>query len=132
MPRKPKTEEPEPKQIIIPASAEEQLRAQIDDLYRQSLSGNMPAKRLWLEMQQEADARRAFDVHVSIVPYDIADRSLAKIVSAADISVVVEMLSGLSSRMEHDQTPGRIRELLDRFKVEYEQWFNVVFGVKDQ
>jgi predicted NBD/HSP70 family sugar kinase len=124
-------EEPEEEELFIPDNAEEQFALQQDALFRRAAAGDNQASRLWLQLQEKLAARKSFDIHVSIVPYDISDASLSRIISQADISVVVEMLKGLLTRMEVDGAPRPLRDDLLSVTERYKQWFDVLFAVRD-
>lgn len=90
---------------------QEQYDAQMEDLYKRALDGDMRAKVAWFDQVSKVQSEQLFNVQVNIVPYRIADPSLFNILQNADAQVVIEALKGLTLRMKTDGfDPSRIAQ----------------------
>lgn len=83
-------------------SIDEQIDAQMADLYERALNGDMRAKAEWFDRIDKEQNEQVFNVQVNIVPYRIADPSLFAILQNADAQVVADALKGLTLRMKTD------------------------------
>lgn len=81
---------------------QDQIDAQMSDLYERALSGDMRAKAEWFDQIAKVQSEQLFNVQVNIVPYRIADPSLYNILQNADAQVVADALKGLTMRMRTD------------------------------
>ena len=81
---------------------QEQVDAQMADLYERAIGGDMRAKSEWFDQISKVQSEQLFNIQVNIVPYRIADPSLFNILQNADAMVVADALKGLTLRMKTD------------------------------
>lgn len=112
-------------------SSADELKEQMDDLYKRALGGDMRAKELWLGFREREASEQLFNVEIKVVPYNIPDRSLAQIISQADPVVVDDMLDGLAIRLEMDESPHPLRELVRCVRTQFSSWAREAYGTKD-
>lgn len=80
------------------------------ELFEESLlaglaKGDPRIMKMWDDTRRASEASQAFNVTFEITPYDIADASLARIVSEADEEPVKQILVALADRSEADGCP---------------------------
>jgi hypothetical protein len=103
----------------------------IEDIHKKATEGDMRAAELWLDIQSKQAPADAFNVDVTIVPYTIADKSLANIIAQADTQIVVEMLAGLQLRLKVDEAPHNLVEVCRCLSMQFEEWAKVAYKPKD-
>lgn len=100
-----------------------QKRAELlNQLYLRGMNGDVTATKHYMELSKEVEVKSAFDVHVSIMDYTIADKSLYDIVMDADEKPVGDIMKGIVNRCRVDAfseaLTAKMEKLFDEWVVE--------------
>ena len=110
------------KHNIIDDSPEQQLYKVQQALYERSMKGDAQAARAFTEMLTADKAKEAFNVEVNIVPYEIKDKSLKRIVYDADEGPVNEIITSWIERIHEDGCPANIVRLSEQLFDLWSEW----------
>jgi hypothetical protein len=121
-----------PRKAKVPATLQEQIDAQMADLYQRALDGDMRAKAEWFDQVQKTQNEQTFNVEINIVPYRIADPALSNILQNADAQVVADALKGLTLRMQTDGFPADMLEKWENLQPTIFTWLEDLERVGDE
>lgn len=91
----------------------------LDAQYRAGMRGDAQAARAYRELSREQSNQDAFNIHLDIQDYRIADASLKDIVLEADEVPVRDIMDGFAERSELDGCP---RDLVARIRNVHADW----------
>jgi hypothetical protein len=102
----------------------------IEQIYATAMEGDLRAAKEWLEYFEQQAPVEDFNISVTVVPYEIADTSLKRIVAQADTPHVLEIFEGLALRLEEGEAPHELRDLTRCLREQYKLWAEKAYAIK--
>jgi len=118
----------DPLEILTP---QQQYDAQVKDLYKRAIAGDIQAKKLWFELSPVLTTDQTFNISINIKDYRIKDASLKNIMAAAEQTFVHDALMGIMQRMELDEAPHELRALLKSFDNKFQHWAKTAYAARN-
>ena len=104
----------------------------LQGLYERAVTGDAQSARAFSEIATDNAPKNRFEIEVKVVPADVPDKMLREINMQAAPFHVDEGLEGLETRMQIDEAPHDLRELLKKFRARFAKWCEVVYAPKDE
>ena len=105
-------------------------KAVMDALYKKAIAGDPAAIRQWNDLNAP-ETNNPFNIEINITPYNIQDRSIPRIVQQADTPVIMEVFEGFKTRLEADEAPQLLKDILRSFRLQYDEWARKAYAPKD-
>ena len=119
--------------VQVPQNTRERMFLELkEDVYERAMSGDTASAKLWLEMYREEAPDQTFNVKVDIVPYEVADKSLSRIIQNTDPVIVDEMLGALLARCVRDHAPLDIQDAVRTAARKFAQWASYRYAPQDE